>query len=376
MNVYLDNSATTPVCYDAAEKVYEIMTHDFGNPSSTHLMGRTAKKELDAARKKVASAIGCTPNEVYFTSGGTEADNLAIFGACSAKRHFGKHIITTKTEHDAVLRAMEYMEKAGWSVTYLTPDKTGAVPVSAFEEAVREDTVFASVMLVNNETGAVNDIKAMADILHRKAPKALFHTDAVQGFCKMDISPRKLGADLISVSAHKIHGPKGVGALYVKNGVRIDPVSRGGGQENSLRSGTEALPLIAGFGVAAELAKDAMAEAREKFSLLRNALIEKIKEAVPDAVIIGGGADHILCVSLPGYRSEVLLNYLDAQGVYISKGSACKKGARSHVLQSMNLPPKVIDSAVRISFSRLNTLEEIEYTGEMIKKAAFSIIRT
>ena len=375
MTVYLDNSATTAVCREAAEKIAETLTVNYGNPSSTHFMGRNAKKILDEARASVASAVGCANDEVFFTSGGTEADNIAIFGACDDLRHIGKHIITSSIEHDAVLKPMEALKKSGFEITYLDPDESGAIPVSEFEKAVRDDTVFASIMLVNNETGAVNDVKAMRDALKRKAPRAVFHTDAVQAFCKIDVSPRKTGVDLMSISSHKIHGPKGTGALFVKKGTRISPIVRGGGQENALRPGTEGLPGIAGFGVAAAIASKGMEENRKRFKLLRDTLISRLTAEIPDVRIIGGGAEHILSVSFPGYRSEVLLNYLDAKGICISKGSACKKGARSHVLEAMKLPAKVIDGAVRISFSRFNTLDEINYTADVLKEATDKLVK-
>ena len=375
MTVYLDNSATTAVCPEAAEKMMYMMTEGYGNPSSTHAMGRAARAELDAARAAVARAIGCDGQEVYFTSGGTEADNIAVLGACEKNYRLGRHVIVGANEHDAVLRSAGRLQEKGFEVTYVNPRADGVIDPEDFRAAVRPDTILASIMTVNNEVGAVNDIKAMRDILKAAAPRALFHTDAVQAFCKTDISPKKTGADLITVSSHKIHGPKGAGALYIKRGVKISPRTFGGGQESGMRPGTEAVANIAAFGTAAKIAHETMAENREKFKTLRCAFIEKVCAAVPDAVVIGGGADHILSISLPGYRSEVLLNYLDSRGVYISKGSACKRGARSHVLESMHLPPKVIDGAVRISFSRFNTLDEINCAADVMIEAAERLIK-
>ena len=375
MTVYLDNSATTAVCREAAEKMMEMMTAGYGNPSSTHRMGREAKKELENARENVAGAVSCGHDEIYFTSGGTEADNIAIFGACERLRHEGRHIITSTIEHDAVIKPFEYLRDKGWDVTFISPDESGRIPVEAFEAAVRPDTVFASIMTVNNETGAVNDIRSLASALRRKAPGALFHTDAVQALCKTDICPKNTGADLISVSGHKIHGPKGVGALYIRNGVKILPPGKGGGQEKGIRPGTEGLPAITGFGVAAGIGKERMAEDKEHFKMLRETLLTSLEKDVDDMLVIGGGADHILSIAFPGYRSEVLLNFLDAAGIFVSKGSACKRGARSHVLQAMKLPPKVIDGTIRISFSRYNTPEEMEYTSKTIKKALDTLIK-
>ncbi len=375
MTVYLDNSATTPVCPEAAEKMAFIMKNCYGNPSSTHQMGRAAKKVMDEARDNVARALGCAPDELYFTSGGTEADNLAVFGACERLRHDGRHIITTAYEHDAVLKPFERLRDRGWEVTFLKPDKNGTVSAEEFEKALRPDTVFASVMLVNNETGAVNDVSKMAKILKTNNSRALFHTDAVQAFCKIDTSPRVTGADLISISGHKIHGPKGVGALYIRKGVKIDPMTLGGGQERGMRSGTEGLYGIAGFGEAAKIGKERMKESAELFRQLRAGLVDGVRSFSDDAVVIGGGADHILCVSFPGYRSEVLLNYLDAKGICVSKGSACKRGARSHVLTAMGLDSRVIDGALRFSFSRYNTMEEIDYTVQILKEATGRLIK-
>ena len=372
---YLDNSATTPICPEAAEKMTYIMKNCYGNPSSTHHMGRAAKKIADEARENVARALGCTSEEIYFTSGGTEADNIAIFGACERLRHDGHHVITTAYEHDAVLKPFERLRDKGWDVTFLKPDSSGTVSPEEFEKALRPDTVFASVMLVNNETGSVNDVSKMAKALKANNPRALFHTDAVQAFCKIDASPKATGADLISISAHKIHGPKGTGALYIGKGVRIDPLTLGGGQERGMRSGTEDLCGIAGFGEAARIGKEKMKESPEVFGELRERLVDGVRGFSDDAVVIGDGADHILCISFPGYRSEVLLNYLDSKGICVSKGSACKRGARSHVLTAMGLDNRIIDGALRFSFSRYNTAEEIDYTVQMIKEATDRLIK-
>lgn len=375
MTVYLDNSATTAVCPEAAEKMMEIMTAGYGNPSSTHHMGRQAKKELESARSSVAGAVGCAPEEIYFTSGGTEADNIAIFGACQRQRHFGNHIITTAYEHDAVIKPFEYLKDQGWDVTFIRPGKDGKISVDDFKNALRPDTVFASVMAVNNEVGAVNDIAAMSRALKEACPDAFFHTDAVQALGKIDIRPKNTGADLMTVSAHKIHGPKGVGALYMKTGTKIIPPTKGGGQEENIRPGTEGMPAICGFGVAADIAKREMETSKAHFKTLRDTLVKEMCQGIDGVVVIGGGADHILSVSIPGFRSEVLLNYLDSKGICVSKGSACKRGARSHVLAAMGIDPKVIDGALRISFSRYNTLEEIHYTAEAFIEASKKLIR-
>ena len=360
MEIYLDNAATTRVCPEAAEAAYKTMTEQYGNPGSTHAKGRSARSLLETARKNIAAPLGCTPGEIYFTSCGSESDNWAILEGAALMSRKGKHIITSQVEHDAVRRPMEKLEKAGFEVTYLPPDDKGAIPVERVREALREDTVLVSLMLVNNETGAVTDIAGVAAAIKAAHSPALLHTDAVQGYLKIPFTAKGLGADLISVSGHKIHAPKGIGALYIRNGVKLPAHILGGGQENGLRSGTEAMPQIVAFGEAARLGAAAMPEALPRMAELRQLCIDTVTAAIPEAVVIGGGAGHILSLSLPGYRSEVLLNYLDAKGIYVSKSSACKRGRRSHVLEAMGVPEKVIDGAVRISFSRYTTREDCE----------------
>ncbi len=370
MTVYFDNAATTCVCRESAETAFKLMTEDYGNPSSPHVLGRKAKEYLDTARKNIARAMGAEPDEIFFTSGGTEADNWAIFSAAEQLFRRGKHIISTATEHDAVRKPLEKLEGKGFEVTYLRPDKTGRISASDFEAAVREDTVFATVMFVNNETGAVNPVQEMARILKSKNPDAVFHTDAVQAFCKVPFKVKTLGVDLISISSHKIHGPKGSGALYIKKGTKLPPFVMGGGQEKSYRAGTENLPNLCAFGEAARIAAENLSENIEKISALRDYTAKKIEELIEGALIISkDGAPHVLSIALPGYKSEVLMNFLDAKGICVAKSSACKKGGRSHVLESMKLPPAVIDGALRISFSRYNTIEECEYFVNELKAA-------
>lgn len=371
MNVYFDNAATTQVCPEAAAAVARALTEDYGNPSSTHGPGRRAKALLDASRRQVAGALHARPEDLLFTSGGTEADNWAMLSGARLMRHKGRHIIVSAVEHDAVRRPAAELEAQGFSVTWLKPDRSGCIRPEDFEAALREDTILASVMLVNNETGSVNPVPELAAILRRRGSSALLHTDAVQAFCKVPFTPASLGADLITVSSHKIHGPKGAGALWIRPGVRLHPLICGGGQEKGLRAGTEALPAIAGFGAAAELAAAAQPEFARKAAGLRARLLEQLKAALPEAVVIGGsGAPHILSLSLPGYRSEVLMNCLDADGICVSKSSACKKGGRSHVLEAMALPAPVIDGAIRVSFSRYSTPEEADYFVQRLAAAA------
>lgn len=377
MNVYFDNAATTRVRHEAAERMCRVMEECYGNPSSTHEMGRQAKKELDLAREQVAGAIGARPEDVYFTSGGSEADNWAIAGLEKLTFRRGKHVITTAVEHDAVRRPMERLADQGWEITWLKPDGDGRIAAEDFENALRPDTVFASVMLVNNETGAVNPVGEMAAAIRRRKTGTILHTDAVQGLCKVPINVRKLGADLISLSGHKICGPKGCGALYISSGVKLPPLILGGGQEKGRRAGTEAMPAIAGFAEAVRLGMAEMDETTERMRRLRDWLAEAVPAQIPGAVIIGNGdAPHILSLSLPGYRSEVLMNCLEQDGISVSKSSACKKGGRSHVLEAIGLPDRVIDGALRISFSRYSTREEAAYFLQRLRAAAERLIHT
>ena len=369
MEVYLDNAATTRVCPEAADIAYKTMLDNYGNPSSTHTKGREAKAVLDNARKQLAAALDCAPGEVYFTSCGSEGDNWAIINGAESMRRKGLHIISSEVEHDAVRKSMDELKRRGFEVTMLKPESDGSISPEAVAAALRPDTVLVSLMMVNNETGAVTDIAAVAKALKKAKSIALLHTDAVQGFMKVPFSAKRLGADMITVSGHKIHAPKGIGALYIKTGVKIKPYIIGGAQESGLRAGTEAMPQIAAFGKACEIAKSSMTDATERMAQLRQHAAEHIVAEMPEAVIIGGGAPHILSVSLPGWRSEVLMNFLEARGIFVSRSSACKKGGRSHVLEAMGLPAEVIDGAVRISLSRYTTKDELDKLCSALKDA-------
>ena len=369
MEVYLDNAATTRVCPEAADIAYKTMLETYGNPSSTHTKGREAKAVLDNARKQLAAALDCAPGEVYFTSCGSEGDNWAIINGAESMRRKGLHIISSEVEHDAVRKSMDELKRRGFEVTMLKPESDGSISPEAVAAALRPDTVLVSLMVVNNETGAVTDIAAVAKALKKAKSIALLHTDAVQGFMKVPFSAKRLGADMITVSGHKIHAPKGIGALYIKTGVKIKPYIIGGAQESGLRAGTEAMPQIAAFGKAGELAKASMNDATERMAQLRQYAAGRIVAEMPEAVIIGGGAPHILSVSLPGWRSEVLMNFLEARSVFVSRSSACKKGGRSHVLEAMGLPAEVIDGAVRISLSRYTTKDELDELCSALKDA-------
>ena len=369
MEHYLDNSATTKVCPEAAEAAMLAMTEIYGNPSSTHTKGREAKQLLDKSRKQVADALGCTAQELVFTSCGSESDNWAILNGAELMRRKGMHIISSQVEHDAVRKSLDELERRGFEVTRLKPDETGAIPVQAVMEALRPDTVLVTLMLVNNETGAVTDIGAIARAMKKAGSQALLHTDAVQAFMKLPFTVKSLGADLVSVSGHKIHAPKGIGALYIKNGVKLKPYLLGGGQENGRRAGTEAMPQIAAFGAACQAAREHLQENYERMAALRQLAIDALRRDIPELVVIGGGAPHILSISLPGWRSEVLMNYMEAREIYVSKSSACKKGGRSHVLEAIGLAPKVIDGAIRIGLSRFTTQEDILALCAALKEA-------
>ena len=356
---YLDNSATTRVCPEAAEAALHAMTECFGNPSSTYTLGREAKKLLDRSRKQVSDALGCAPGELVFTSCGSESDNWAILGGAEAMKRRGKHVISSLVEHDAVRKSLDELEARGFEVTRLKPEKDGSVSPEAVLAALREDTVLVTLMLVNNETGGVTDIASVAKGLRARGSSALLHTDAVQGFLKVPFSAKSLGADLISVSGHKIHAPKGVGALYLRQGLRLKPFILGGGQEEGRRAGTEAVPQIAAFGEACRIGKSGMSENIRRMAALKQELLEELRAGIPELGWVESAAPHILSVSLPGWRSEVLMNFLEAREIYVSKSSACKKGGRSHVLEAIGLDARAIDGALRIGLSRMTTEEDI-----------------
>ncbi len=359
--IYLDNSATTKPCKSAVEAIQLALTEGWGNPSGLYGFGLDAARALQLARRKVALALGAEPDRVFFTSGGTEADNWAIMGTIKRFGKRGKHIVTTAMEHHAVLNCMHELEAQGFEVTYLQPDAMGNISVESLQNALRKDTILVSVMMVNNETGAVLPISQMAKVTHKNNPDTVFHTDAVQGFLKVPFAAKTLGADLISVSAHKVHGPKGAGALYIAPKLKSFPaLLLGGGQESGYRSGTEATPAILGFAAACEVVHPTFRQdsAREKAMLDR--LCEELCKL--DEVVVNGAHDapHILNLSIPGVPTQNSLNLLQDKGICVSAGSACAKGHRSHTLTAMKLDPKVIDSSFRISLSRDTTEEEID----------------
>ena len=355
MEHYLDNAATTKTCPEALEAAARVMSEVYGNPSSTHRKGREAKKLLDESRRSVADALGAKPEEIVFTSCGSESDNWALLGGAEAMHRTGKHIISSAVEHDAVRRSLDRLEAMGCEVTRLAPDETGAVSAESVLSALRPDTALISLMMVNNETGAVTDIAAIAKAVRAAGSGALIHTDAVQAFMKLPFRASRLGADLISISGHKIHAVKGIGALYIRSGVRLPPLIRGGGQEGERRAGTEAMPAIAAFAAAARLDP-----CIEHMRGLKAQLEERLKSAVPELVALETDAPHILSVSMPGWRSEVLMNFLESREIYVSKSSACKQGRRSHVLEAIGMKSDRIDGSVRIGLSRYTTEEDID----------------
>ena len=367
--IYLDNSATTKPCKEAVEAMTAALTENWGNPSALYGFGIDAAGLLRNARHKVAHAMGAEPDRVFFTSGGTEADNWAIFSAVKRYGKKNKHIITTAIEHPAVLRCMNELEHQGYEITYLQPDELGNISLESLKSALRKDTVLVSVMMVNNETGAVMPIAQMAKLTHKLAPDALFHTDAVQGFLKVPFAAKTLGADLISVSSHKIHGPKGAGALYISPKHKSFPaLLLGGGQESGFRSGTEGTPAIFGFAAACEAGKATFAEDIAKEKALLDGLLKKLCKL--DGLSINGShqAPHILSVAIAGLPTQNSINILQDAGICVSAGSACAKGHRSHVMTAMNLKPELIDGSFRVSICKDTTKEELDLLAEVIEK--------
>lgn len=367
--IYLDNSATTRPCDEAVAAMTRALTEDWANPSALYRFGIDTSRRLHTARGQVAAALGAEPDRVFFTAGGTEADNWAVFGAAKRLGKRGRHIITTAIEHHAILNAVKELEAQGFRVTYLQPDEQGIVGLEKLREALTPDTILVSVMAVNNETGAVMPIADMAKLTHRVCPDAIFHTDAVQAFLKLPLNAKRLGADLISVSAHKIHGPKGCGALYISPRLRsFPPLLYGGGQEGGYRSGTEAIPAIMGFAAACQVGNATFRADIQREKMLLDGLIERLCKL--DGLVINGAhqAPHILSLSIPGVPTQNTLNLLQDAGICVSAGSACAKGHRSHVLSAMKLSPAVIDGSFRVSLSRETTQEELDALVEAVKE--------
>ena len=371
MEIYLDNSATTKAYPEVAELVADIMLHDYGNASSMHQKGVDAEKYLKYSKSVIAGIMKVKEKEIYFTSGGTESDNWALMGAAFANQRSGKHLITTQIEHPAVLRTMDHLKELGFEVTYLSVDEYGHISLEELKRAVRPDTILVSIMFVNNEVGAIQPIDEAGEIIKSVNPRTLFHVDAVQGFGKLRLLPKKWKIDMVSVSGHKIHGPKGTGFLYIDEKVKIKPIIYGGGQQNGYRSGTENIPGAAGLGKASELIYKDLVEDTNRLYELKKRLVDGLLKI--DRVKINGpqdetGAPHIVSASIAGIRSEVMLHSLEDKGIYVSAGSACAshKHTVSDTLNAMKLSTDLMDSTIRFSLSVFTTQEEIDYTLKCI----------
>ena len=372
LEVYLDNSATTKPCPGARKRLLEAVDLLWGNPSSLHQKGLEAQLLLEGARAFIAKCLSCRESELYFTSGGTESNNLAVFGAANAMKRKGNKIVVSSVEHPSVSRAFDKLESDGFTVVRLPVDRFGVVPVEEIENAVDESTVLVSMMAVNNELGSVEPVEALSRIVKEKHSPALIHVDAVQAFGKLPLNVKKLGVDLMSVSAHKIHGTKGAGALFVKDSVHLAPHIFGGGQEKNVRPGTEPLPAIAAFfGAAEELD---IKKSLPAVTALRDGFVKKLSAL--DGVVINSGADalpYIVNISLPGRPAEAVLNFLSSRGIYVSSGSACAKGRRSPTLTAAGLESERVNSSLRISLSRFTTEDELDFCLEGIEEALRAI---
>ena len=373
MEAYLDNSATTRCYEEVRDVVVKTMMEDYGNPSAMHLKGVEAEKYVKEAAKKIAATLKVQEKEIYFTSGGTEGDNWALLGTAMAKQRQGKHIITTVFEHSAVSAPLAWLEEQGYEITRIPVDEEGNLSLEQLREAVRKDTILVSTMYVNNEMGAVVPVEEIGKIVKEKNPAALYHVDAIQAYGKYRIYPKRMGIDLLAVSGHKIHGPKGIGFLYISEKAKIRPLILGGGQQGGMRSGTDNVPGIAGLGAAAErIYRDleANTEQMRKLKLYFAQELGKIENVKINGPKPEQGAPHILNVSFLGVRSEVLLHTLEEMGIYVSAGSACSSHKRtgSSTMAALGLSPEQKESAVRFSFSEFTSKEELDYTLEALKK--------
>ena len=367
---YLDNAATTQTRPEAAQAAVTAMTEEWGNPSSRYAFGQEASGRLKEHRAQVAAGLGCRPEEVYFLSCGTEGDNWAIAAAVEKNRRKGKHIITTAIEHAAVLEPIRELERQGYEVTWLQPDQQGIITAEQVEAALRPDTILVAMMLVNNELGTVLPVAETARAIRAARCPALLHCDAVQGFLKVPFTPEGLGVDTLAVSGHKVHAPKGIGALYIRRGLRLPPLIRGGGQEEGLRSGTEPTAQTAAFAAAVEAGRASLERDLAHMRELKDYAARTLREQVPGLELIGAGtAPHILPVTLPGYKSEVVLRFLSDRGIYVSSGSACHKGKPSHVYAALKLPKPQLDGILRFSFSYDSAREDVDALVQGLKEA-------
>ena len=380
MKCYFDNSATTKCLDEVVDKMNEMMRDTYGNPSSLHNMGFDAEKELNNSRQIIAKSLKANDKEIVFTAGGTESNNLALIGSALANRRAGKHIITSGIEHPSINEPLKFLEEEGFEVTYLPVDENGLVSLDALRDSIRDDTILVSIMHINNEIGSVQPLEEIGKIIKTKNPKCLFHTDATQSYGKYAINPKSMKIDLLSASGHKIHGPKGSGFIYIKNGTKIRPVIHGGGQERGLRSGTENVYAQAGLGVAALYMNDNMSDNVDTLRALKNHFVERVNAM--EFTVINGKTDelsapNIVSVSIKDVRAEVILHSLEDKEIYVSAGSACSsnKPAVSKTLQAIGLPKEMLDKTVRFSFSIFNTMEEVDYACDVLEEIVPSLSR-
>lgn len=369
LSIYLDNSATTPLCENAKKKMRYMMDECWANPSSVHHLGVKAKEELDISRSIIAKSLSCREDEIFFTSGGTESNNSAILGAVGKLSRRGNKIITSSTEHPSVENVMKHLEAKGFEVVRLPVGEDGRIDIQDLVREFDDNTILVSIMYVNNELGSINDIQLIKKVVKAKRSPALIHCDAVQAFGKIAIKPEMLGVDLMSISSHKIHGPKGAGALYIRKGLQLSPLVFGGGQERGMRSGTEAMPNLCAFGAAAEELGD-IKKTYEKVKSVRDYLVEKLKNI--DGIVLNSSDNalpYIVNFSAVGIPSQTMINYLSEREIYVSGGSACAKGHRSETLVNAGFTPERIDSAIRVSLSRYNTKEEMDVLSDNLKDA-------
>ncbi|MBO5424133.1 MAG: cysteine desulfurase [Lachnospiraceae bacterium] len=369
MEAYFDNAATTAVFPEVKDIMLKLMDEDYGNPSSLHMKGVEAERYIKTATAQIAKELKCQEKEVVFTSGGTEANNLAIIGGAIAHRRAGKHIITSEIEHASVSATMDFLAKEGYEISVVGVDSQGKLKLDELKATLRPDTILVSVMYVNNEIGAIQPVEEIGKLIKDYNPSILYHIDAVQAFGKLRFTPKKLGADLLSISGHKIHGPKGSGVLYIKEKTLIRPIIYGGGQQKAMRSGTENVPAIAGMGLAAELMYKNHESKMEHIRGLKEAFIEKVTK-LENVFDNSGEAPHIASVSFVGIRSEVMLHALEERGVYVSSGSACSsnKPHVSNVLKAIGLDNTKLESTLRFSFSEFNTMKQVEYAVQVIEE--------
>lgn len=374
--IYFDNSATTKPCKEAVEAAVEMMERCWGNPSSTHAKGNEAAQKIKDARRSIASALSANPDEIFFTSGGTEANNTAIFGAAEKNKKLGNRIVTTAIEHSSVTDSVAELEKRGFEIIRLMPDRHGHISSEQTFNAINSDTILVTMMMVNNEIGSIMPVEAAVNAVKKNSPRAIVHCDCVQAFAKIPINVKRLGADMITISAHKIYSPKGVGALYKRKGLNIPNHTFGGHQENSFRPGTEAAPLIAAFGKAAEIScnRNEINRRLEIVRKLSDYAVKKLSEI--DGVVINSPPDalpYIVNFSTCCIKAETMLNYLSDRGIYVSSGSACAKGEPSHVIKALNLPRTAADSAIRVSFCSDNTKDEIDVMTQAVAEGIASL---